>query len=186
MVFVKVVSNPETSPYLDKIPRKIRFLVYMTENTVSPVWSAQIQPVSPRFAGNTCRAEVTMVREPVAERKAKNDLKWYLMNKYRDLFTEKITRDDLEELQYCLRRQSDPKNGWNREYNKRVVLKLGEYMAEDILRSEIAGIEALLTLMKPEDLEEGTGVYSFPERRIRHTGRGQYADEALTPCRRDP
>ena len=33
------------------------------------------------------------------------------------------------------------------------MLKLQEYMHEEILRHEIAGIETLLRLMKPEDLE---------------------------------
>ncbi len=138
------------------MPRKIRFPVYMAENTVSPVWSAQILPVSLRFAARARGGEVAGIREPVTERKVKDDLKWYLMNKYRRLFTEKITPDDLEELQYYLRRQYDPKSGWNREYNKRFVLKLGEYMTVEILRREIAGIESLLTLMKPEDLGERT------------------------------
>lgn len=132
----------------------MRILVYMAENTVSPAWSA---PDSALFAGRVRGAEVVRVREPVPEWKAKDDLKWYLMNKYRRLFIEKITREDLEQLQYYLRREYDPKNGWNREFNKRFVLKLGEYMAEGILKSEIAGIESLLTLMKPEDLGEGTG-----------------------------
>jgi hypothetical protein len=129
--------------------------IRMAENTVSSVRPAQILTASSRFAESACRGEVIRVRDPVTEWKAKEDLKWYLLNKYRVLFTNKITRDDLDELQYCLRRQYDPKSGWNREYNKRFVLKMGEYMQEEILKSEIAGIESLLTLMKPEDLRDG-------------------------------
>ena len=33
------------------------------------------------------------------------------------------------------------------------MLKLQEYMHEEILKHEIAGIETLVSLMKPEDLE---------------------------------
>lgn len=124
----------------------------MAENTVSPVWSATTLPISPSFAESTCRGEVTWIREPVAEWKAKEDLKWYLMNKYRVLFTEKITPGDLEELQYYLGRQYGPKHGWNREDDKRFVLKMKGYMEEEILKREIAGIVSLLTLMNPEDL----------------------------------
>jgi hypothetical protein len=122
---------------------------------MSLVRPAGILQASPLFAESPCGGGVIRVREPVAEWKAKEDLKWYLLNKYRVLFTDKITRDDLEELQYCLRRQYDTKCGWNREYNKRFVLKMREYMQEEILKSEIAGIESLLTLMKPEDLRDG-------------------------------
>ena len=126
----------------------------MAEDTLSPVRPAPILQPSPHFAESACGGEFPGVRKPVAEWKAKEDLKWYLLNKYRVLFTDKITRNDLEELQYCLRRQYDPERGWNREYTKRFVLKMGEYLQEEILKSEIAGIESLLTLMKPEDLRE--------------------------------
>lgn len=92
---------------------------------------------------------------PVAERAARDDLKWYLMNKYRALLTDKLTCGDLEDLKYCLRQQSNPKDGWDRRYRKQFVLKMGEFMQEDVLRTEITAIESLISLMKPEDLRKG-------------------------------
>lgn len=135
----------------------------MAEDTVSPARSAPVLPAFPCSGGSACGGEVIRVREPVTEWKAKEDLKWYLLNKYRVLFTDRITPDDLEELQYCLRRQYDPKNGWNREYAQRFVLKMREYLQEELLRSEIAGIASLLALMKPEDLRDGAGSVPRPK-----------------------
>jgi hypothetical protein len=90
----------------------------------------------------------------VAERKAREDLKWYLLNKYRALFIDKITGSDLEELQYCLKMQHEAEPARQREYRKRFVLKMRGYMPEEVLKNEVAGLESLLTLMRPEDLSE--------------------------------
>jgi hypothetical protein len=88
----------------------------------------------------------------MTDRARKDDLKWYLVNKYRALFINKLTREDLEELWYCLKHQYDPQHGWDRVYLRRFILKMNGYMEEEILKREIAGIVSLLTLMKPEDL----------------------------------
>jgi hypothetical protein len=88
-----------------------------------------------------------------AETAPQEDLKTVLINKYRDLFVDKLTREDLDKLQFYLRREYDPERGWNREYRRKFEQKLREYMHEEILTREIAGIETLVPLMKPEDLE---------------------------------
>ena len=132
---------------LDRIP-----VFLLAANSVSPVLPAANPSARDRSLRGTDRGKVILPRNRVTERTVKEDLKWYLMNKYRALFTDKLTRDDLEELQYCLRHQYDPKRGWNREYQRRFVLKMKEYMQEETLKREIAGIESLLMLMKAEDL----------------------------------
>ena len=129
----------------------------LAENTESPALPAVNPFARGRSSGGMDRGEVVLPRNRMTEQTAKEDLKWYLMNKYRALFTDKLTRDDLEELQHCLRHRYDPRRGWNREYLQRFVLKMKEYMQEETLKREIAGIESLLTLMKPEDLEKGDG-----------------------------
>jgi hypothetical protein len=126
----------------------------LAEDTLSPVRCAEI-PITPvRFSEGAGDGEVIVSGKLMTERMAKEDLKWYLMNKYRTLLTDKLIPEDLEEFQYCLRHQYDPERGWDREYLTRFVLKIREYMQEDVLKREIAGIESLLTLMKPEDLKK--------------------------------
>lgn len=134
---------------LDRTP-----VFLLAENTVSPVLPAATPFVRDRSFGGTHGGEILFPRNRMTERMAKENLKWYLMNKYRALFTEKLTHEDLEELQYCLRHQYDPRRGWNHEYLRRFVLKMREYMQEETLKREIAGIESLLILMRPEDLRK--------------------------------
>jgi len=126
----------------------------LAENTVSPVLLSANPFARNRSSRGSGGGEVILCLNRMTERMAREDLKWYLMNKYRALFTDKLTRDDLEELQYCLRHLNDAKHGWDRDYLQRFVLKLREYIQEEILKREITGIESLLTLMKPEDLKK--------------------------------
>jgi|GEM_PF-990137 len=81
-----------------------------------------------------------------------NELKKFLLNKYRDLLVDKLTGNDLQELQDYLSREYDDRSGWSGEYRKKFELKLRTYMHEEIMRREIAGIETLLTLMTVKDL----------------------------------
>ena len=97
-------------------------------------------------------AKVAVTRNLMTDRMRKDDLKWYLVNKYRALFIDKLTQKNLEELRYCLKHQYDPERGWDRVYLRRFVLKMKWYREEEILKREIAGIVSLLTLMNPEDL----------------------------------
>ncbi len=87
---------------------------------------------------------------------AREDLKNSLMERYRDLLINRLTRGNLERLQLYLAHQYDARHGWNHEYRRRLVLKLQGYMTEEILTREIAGIETLLRLMTPDDLENGS------------------------------
>jgi hypothetical protein len=95
---------------------------------------------------------VSSGRPPIVEWMAREDLRWYLVNKYRSLLIAKLTPEDLEELQRYHRLQYDMKRGWDHEYVRKFIRKLREYIPEDILKREIAGIETVLTLVKSEDL----------------------------------
>jgi hypothetical protein len=133
---------------LDRTP-----VFLLAENNVSPVLTGQGPFARDRSSEGLKRREVTRTHSLMMERIARDDLKWYLVNKYRALFIDKLTCEDLEELQCCLRQQYDPKRGWDRRYLQRFVLKLREHVQEEILKREIAGIETVVRLMKPEDLK---------------------------------
>lgn len=82
-----------------------------------------------------------------------DDVKISLMKKYREMFVDKLTRQDLEELQSYLRQQYDSERGWNSEYRLKFEFKLRQYFHEEILTREIASIETLLGLLRPQDLK---------------------------------
>jgi len=81
-----------------------------------------------------------------------DDVKTLLMNKYRKIFINKLSRQDLDELRFSILNQYDQNLGWNREYKLKFESKLRHYFHEEILRREIVSIEALIRLMNPEDL----------------------------------
>ena len=84
---------------------------------------------------------------------ADEEIKTSLMDKYRETFIDKLTPQDLEELQLYRRKQYDNERGWNSEYRLKFELTLRKYFHEEVLRREIASIETLLMLMQPEDLK---------------------------------
>ena len=75
------------------------------------------------------------------------------MNKYREMFIDKLTLQDFEELQLSLKKQYDKEHGWNSEYKLKFEFKLRQYFHEEILKREIASIETLLGLLQPQDLK---------------------------------
>jgi len=81
-----------------------------------------------------------------------NDVKMVLMNKYKEMFIDLLTPQDLDELQFYLGKQYDKKRGWNREYKLKFELKLRQFFHEEVLKREIASIETLLGLLHPHDL----------------------------------
>ncbi|MDD1701283.1 MAG: hypothetical protein LUQ04_10910 [Methanoregula sp.] len=81
-----------------------------------------------------------------------DDMKTSLMNKYREMFIDKLTPQDLEELQIYLGKQYDKELGWNSEYRQKFESKLKQYFHEEVLRREIASIETLLGLIQRQDL----------------------------------
>jgi hypothetical protein len=96
--------------------------------------------------------EVIVAPTSHSEWTAREDLKWYLRNKYRTILVDKLSRGDFQELKISLRQLHDTRSGSDREHLHRFVLKLEEYLQEDVLKQEIAGIVSLVMLMKPEDL----------------------------------
>ncbi len=87
------------------------------------------------------------------EKTVSDEVKTSLMNKYGEMFVDKLTPHDLEELQFYLKQQYDKERGWNREYKLKFEFKLRQYFHEEILRREIASIETLLGLLQPHDLK---------------------------------
>jgi hypothetical protein len=83
-----------------------------------------------------------------------NEIKSSLMKKYRKIFIDKLSPADLEELQYCLKKQFDRNRVINPTYRSQFEMKLKKYFHEEIITREIASIEALIELLKPEDLEQ--------------------------------
>ena len=81
-----------------------------------------------------------------------DDVKTLLMNKYREIFIDKLSQQDLDELRFYILNQYDQNLGWNREYKLKFESKLRHYFHEEILRREIVSIEALIRLMNPDDL----------------------------------
>jgi hypothetical protein len=83
-----------------------------------------------------------------------DDIKQTLMNKYRAMFVDKLTEQDLRELQFYLKKQFDEKRRLNVEYKLKFESLLRQYFHEEILRREIVSIETLLSLLMPEDLKK--------------------------------
>jgi len=74
------------------------------------------------------------------------------MMKYRKIFVDKLTEDDLCELQDFLRHQFTRNRETNMGYKTRFEEKLREYFHEEILRREIVSIEVLVNRLLPGDL----------------------------------
>jgi DNA-binding MurR/RpiR family transcriptional regulator len=81
------------------------------------------------------------------------EVKTLLMNKYQGTFIDKLSLQDLNELKFSLKNQYDQNSGWNRDYKLKFESRLLHYFHEDVLRREIASIEALIRLLIPEDLK---------------------------------
>ena len=89
----------------------------------------------------------------IRKKTAPDEVKTSLMDKYREMFVDKLTPEDLEELQFYLRQQYDKELGWNSEYKLKFEFKLRQYFHEEVLKREIASIETLLGLLQPQDLK---------------------------------
>ncbi len=93
-----------------------------------------------------------MAINKVRKKTADDEIKTSLMDKYREMFIDKLTPQDLEELQIYLGKQFDKEHGWNSEYKQKFESKLRQYFHEEVLQREIASIETLLSLMQRHDL----------------------------------
>jgi len=83
-----------------------------------------------------------------------DDLKTTLMNKYKDMFVDKLTQQDLRELQFYLKNQFDEERQLNAEYKLKFESRLRQYFHEEVMRREIISIETLLGLLTPEDVKK--------------------------------
>jgi hypothetical protein len=82
-----------------------------------------------------------------------DDIKTTLMKKYMAMFVDKLTQQDLRELQFYLKHQFDEKRQINAEYKLKFESKLLQYFHEEVLRREIVSIETLVSILKPEDVK---------------------------------
>ena len=83
-----------------------------------------------------------------------DDLKTTLMNRYKEMFVDKLTQKDLRELQFYLMNQFDEKRQLNAEYKLKFESRLRQYFHEEVMRREIISIETLLGLLTPEDVNK--------------------------------
>ena len=79
-------------------------------------------------------------------------LKTTLMAKYRSSLVMKLNRGELAKLQRLLQKKFDKDRTINPEYRLLFMFRLRKYFHEETLIREIAGIEALIEVLRPEDL----------------------------------
>ena len=94
-----------------------------------------------------------MKNKKIANENSPDDIKNILMNKYRAMFVDRLTRQDLQDLQYLSKSQFDEKRRLNTENKLKFESRLRQYFHEEVMRREIVSIETLLSLLKPEDVK---------------------------------
>jgi hypothetical protein len=87
-------------------------------------------------------------------RNPSDDIKTTLMKKYKEMFVDKLTQQDLRELQFYLKNQFNENRQLNTEYKVKFESRLRQYFHEEVLRREIISIETLLGLLTPEDVKD--------------------------------
>ena len=76
------------------------------------------------------------------------------MNKYKEMFVDKLTKQDLKELQFYLKNQFDENRQLNAENKLKFESRLRQYFHEEVMWREIISIETLLGLLTPEDVKD--------------------------------
>jgi hypothetical protein len=79
-----------------------------------------------------------------------------LKERYRTILVDKLTPEDLGELQSYLGKQFDDEGNLDRVYKEKFEEKLRGYLHEEVLTREIASIEALIRGLKPSDLKRAS------------------------------
>jgi hypothetical protein len=77
-----------------------------------------------------------------------------LVERYRTILVDRLTAEDLKELQFYLRNQFDENRNLNRDYKEKFEGKLRQFLHEEVLTREIIGIEALIRDLRPSDLKK--------------------------------
>jgi hypothetical protein len=91
-------------------------------------------------------------QQPAVNGPDPDTLKSALIAKYRTSFVGKLSRKDLEELQFLLRNKFGEERTINPEYLTKFMFRLRKYFHEETLTREMASIEALVENLRPEDL----------------------------------
>jgi hypothetical protein len=94
------------------------------------------------------------IRKKTPEINGDDDIKKSLMNKFGETFIDKLTKKDLDEFQFFLKKQYSRESGWNSEYKLKFESKLRRYFHEEVMKREIASIETLLGLLDQRDLKK--------------------------------
>jgi hypothetical protein len=76
-----------------------------------------------------------------------------LVERYRAILVDRLTREDLGELMFCLEHQFDEHGNLDMEFKRRFEWTLRKYLHEEVLTREITGIEALIRSLEPGDLK---------------------------------
>ena len=76
------------------------------------------------------------------------------MNKYKEMFVDKLTKQDLKELQFYLKNQFDENRQLNAKYKLKFESLLRQYFHEEVMRREIISIETLLGLLTTDDVKD--------------------------------
>jgi len=87
-------------------------------------------------------------------RNPSDDIKTTLMNKYKEMFVDKLTKQDLKELQFYLKNQFDENRQLNAKYKLKFESLLRQYFHEEVMRREIISIETLLGLLTTDDVKD--------------------------------
>lgn len=77
-----------------------------------------------------------------------------LLNRYQAMFVDKLTTADLKELRFYVQNMVDRDNRINPECRQKLEFRLRQYFHEEVLKREMAGIEALIRVLEPEDLQK--------------------------------
>jgi len=127
---------------------------------ISPLYSRlrQDQEIVVNFTGKRYKGdENTLGRNEKRHGSTTNpsdDIKITLMNKYKEMFIDKLTEQDLRELQFYLKNQFDENRKINPGYKLKFESRLRQYFHEEVMRREIVSIETLLGLLEPGDVEK--------------------------------
>ena len=79
---------------------------------------------------------------------AADELKSSLVSRYRKMFVDKLTPEDLEELKLLLRNKFDADRAINQDYLLKFEVRLRDFFHEEFLAREMASIETLIEKLK--------------------------------------
>ena len=98
--------------------------------------------------------KVKYSRENSVPGRTQGSVKADLIAKFRTSFVDRLSKKDLGDLQFFLRHSFGKDRTIKTEYFTKFTFMLRQYFHEETLTRDMASIEALVELLKPEDLRE--------------------------------